>query len=136
MTTTGEGLMNLSCIYNLLLFQATSAGYIAGLRFFKPGEVRVADDNDFQTLKTLCSSAEGWREQYRKSETIVWTRATENSNFHMFKVRTVFKDVSAAVAYDVLHDPDYRKVWDKSMIEGYEICCINPNNDIGYFARE
>lgn len=53
-----------------------------------------------------------------------------------FKVRTVFKDIKAEVLYDVLHDPDYRKTWDHTMVEGYEICAINPNNDIGYYASK
>lgn len=53
-----------------------------------------------------------------------------------FKVRTVFKDIKPEVLYDVLHDPDYRKTWDHTMVEGYEICDINPNNDIGYYASK
>lgn len=45
-----------------------------------------------------------------------------------------FNDVSAATVFDVLNDPIYRKKWDFNMIEGYEICQISPNNDIGYYA--
>lgn len=54
----------------------------------------------------------------------------------IFKVRTVFKDIKPEVLYDVLHDPEYRKTWDHTMLEGYEICAINPNNDIGYYASK
>jgi len=51
-------------------------------------------------------------------------------------VRSEFIDIKAETLYDVLHDPEYRKTWDITMIEGYEICAINPNNDIGYYASK
>ncbi|KAK2140685.1 hypothetical protein LSH36_1279g00020 [Paralvinella palmiformis] len=51
-----------------------------------------------------------------------------------FQVKGHFKDVSAATVYDVLHDPIYRKLWDNNMLESYEVCCLNPMNDIGYYA--
>ena len=55
---------------------------------------------------------------------------------YIFQIRSILDDVSAETLYDVLHDPDYRKTWDHSMLEGYEICAINPNNDIGYYASK
>lgn len=54
----------------------------------------------------------------------------------VWQVRTTFTDVDSATLYDVLHDPDFRKTWDQTMLEGAEICAINPNNDIGYYASK
>lgn len=100
------------------------------------GEVRVAEDADFNRLKSLCDDTNGWKQEYNKNNTTVWTKINELSEFQMVKVRTVFKDIKPEVLYDVLHDPDYRKTWDHTMVEGYEICDINPNNDIGYYAMK
>ena len=47
----------------------------------------------------------------------------------------VLNDVSAATVFDVLNDPDYRKKWDFSMHNAFDICQISPNSDIGYYAR-
>ncbi|KAK3576084.1 hypothetical protein CHS0354_014088 [Potamilus streckersoni] len=104
------------------------------LSVVQAGEVRVAEDADFRKLKNLSDEHKEWKQEYSKNNTTVWTKNNDVSDFKMVKVRTVFDDVEAETLYDVLHDPDYRKTWDQSMLEGYEICALNPNNDIGYYA--
>ncbi len=54
----------------------------------------------------------------------------------LFQLNTIFPDVSAAVLYDVLHDPVYRSKWDHYMIEIKDIGHLNPNNSINYYARK
>ena len=50
------------------------------------GEVRVAEDKDFELLKVYLSRNDGWRLEYDKDETAVWTRPSEGSNFNMIRV--------------------------------------------------
>lgn len=52
----------------------------------------------------------------------------------LLKLHAVYKDVSPSLLFDVLMDPLYRKTWDVHMIESYDIGCLNPNNDVGYYA--
>ena len=54
----------------------------------------------------------------------------------MVKVHSVFADVTPETVFDVLHDPEYRKEWDEHMISSIEIGYLNPNNDVGYYARK
>lgn len=49
-------------------------------------------------------------------------------------MRSIFSDITAEVAYDVLQDTDFRKKWDKYMISTIPIGYINPNNDICYYS--
>merc|ERR1712180_503546 len=56
------------------------------------------------------------------------------SQFRMIRLKTVFSDVKPETLYDVLHDPDYRKTWDKHMLESKELGMLNPNNDLSYYA--
>lgn len=50
------------------------------------------------------------------------------------QVKAIFPNVDPDVLYDVLHDPEYRKVWDSHMVEQQDIGSLNPNNDLGYYA--
>lgn len=51
-----------------------------------------------------------------------------------FQMRSDFSDVPASVIYDVLHDSQYRSVWDKYMIDAKDIGTLNVNNDLCYYA--
>ncbi|CAF4963114.1 unnamed protein product [Rotaria socialis] len=42
--------------------------------------------------------------------------------------------ISAELLYDVIHDSAFRSTWDTAMLEGYEICSVLPNSDIGYYS--
>lgn len=97
---------------------------------------RIADDNDFETLKRLVDDNAGWNLELSKSETQVWTRSVDGCSFHMVKIHSIFHNISSDIVFDVLHDPDYRKDWDSHMIASEEIGCFNVNNDIGYYASE
>ena len=57
-------------------------------------------------------------------------------HFSSSQLKTTFKDVKASLLYDVLHDPGFRKNWDKFMLESREIGHLNPNNNISYYARK
>ena len=43
-------------------------------------------------------------------------------------------DVSMDTFFNVLMDPEYRKVWDKDMIEGFDFCRTGDSSSIGYYA--
>ena len=58
----------------------------------------------------------------------------ENTLGFCLQLKTVYPDVPASVLYDVLHDPDYRRTWDKFMMEAEEIGYLNPNNSVSYYA--
>jgi len=98
------------------------------------GEVRIAEDSDFALLKVLLTRGDGWTQEFSSGSTQVWTRPAENSHFRMIRLKTVFPDVSADTLYDVLHDPVYRKTWDKHMLSSCELGVLNPNNDLSYYA--
>lgn len=102
----------------------------------KLGEVRVAEDRDFEYIKQISENNQDWSISYEKNTTKVWTRKSDVSSFNMLKVKAEFNDVSASLVYNVIHDSEYRKTWDERMIDGHEICTVSPNSDIGYYASK
>ncbi|CAO1362642.1 unnamed protein product [Diamesa hyperborea] len=95
---------------------------------------RIAEDSDFESLKQLVFDMNGWGIEIDKSDTKVWSKPVDGCNFQMVKIHTILPDVTAETLYDVLHDPDYRKVWDSTMLASEEIGILNVNNDVGYYA--
>nr|XP_037277468.1 START domain-containing protein 10-like [Rhipicephalus microplus] len=100
------------------------------------GEVRIADDRDFERLKVLADKHDGWKVEYKKKDTTVWTKSTQQTEFKMIKLHTAYKDVSPPLLFDVVMDPLYRKKWDVYMLESRDIGSLNPNNDVGYYAGD
>ena len=54
--------------------------------------------------------------------------------FLFLQASTVFSDVLASTVFDVVHDTDFRREWDKDMIEMVDICKLCVNNSVGYYA--
>merc|ERR1711936_1277878 len=105
-----------------------------GRHIMNVGEVRIAEDSDFALLKILLSRGDGWELEHNSGSTMVWTRHADNSIFRMIRLKTTFTDITADTLYDVLHDPVYRKTWDKHMLCSRELGVLNPNNDISYYG--
>jgi len=102
------------------------AGYV--------GVVKIADDADYEWLRDQCQCHDGWRQDFSKNSTTVWTKSNDLSDFRLVKIRGAYDDITAAILYDVIHDPFYRKLWDPNILEGKEICRVNDTSDIGYYA--
>ncbi|MFH4976344.1 hypothetical protein AB6A40_003053 [Gnathostoma spinigerum] len=96
--------------------------------------VKILEDADFDYVRALCENDSGWRNVYDKKLIKVWTKNVNGSEFDMIKARTEWRDVDAAVLYDVLHDSSYRHTWDKYMVRDDDIGILNPNNDICYYS--
>lgn len=54
------------------------------------GEARVADDSDFETLRTLLSSDGGWTLEYEKDGVKVWAEDAAHGALRTVKVRITF----------------------------------------------
>jgi len=102
----------------------------------KVGEVFLPDDRDFEHFRTECVTDQGWTICYDKSSCRVATKKNSLSAFDVIRVQSEFSGVTADVLYDVIHDSQYRSTWDNAMLEGYEICTVSPNSDIGYYSMK
>jgi len=101
-----------------------------------PTEIKAAADEEFDHFVQLCESQDKWRVALDNPDCKVWDQPSETEAINMVKMWAVFTDVEPIVLYDVLHDPDYRSVWDDNMIEGTNIEVIDKFNDVGYYAAK
>ncbi|KAK6298873.1 hypothetical protein J4Q44_G00303830 [Coregonus suidteri] len=103
----------------------------------------IPDEAVFADFRSQALSTDNWYSKYDKNGMEVWvevapvTSSQGNKNVpkvHKIKCRMTIKDVSAATMYDVLHDGQYRKKWDPSMLESFDIARLSPNADMGYYS--
>ncbi|KAL0974147.1 hypothetical protein UPYG_G00216240 [Umbra pygmaea] len=102
----------------------------------------IPDEAVFADFRRQALSTDNWFSKYDKNGMEVWVEvspATSQANntgpkVHKIKCRMTIKDVSAATMYDVLHDSQYRKSWDPTMLESFDIARLSANADVGYYS--
>jgi len=97
----------------------------------------LATKRDFDDFRDICDSkSKDWKivlnDETRKIT--VLEERIPNSTINRIKMKAHMVNIPAAALYDVLHDSEYRKVWDMNMAEAYTIALLDPYNDIGYYA--
>eukprot|EP00758_Cryptobia_borreli_P008965 Tbor_TRINITY_DN5431_c1_g3::TRINITY_DN5431_c1_g3_i1::g.24773::m.24773 len=91
---------------------------------------------DFRRFRDFCLEEDNWANHYEMQGPYlrVQSRVDNDTKLTIFRVQREMPTTDPAVLYDQFHDADYRKTWDNNMLEGYNICKLNPHNDIGYYA--
>ena len=96
---------------------------------------------DFIKFKELAFSNDSeWKQVYKSGTTTTETHPQldfpeePKSNMKIIRVKHTMPNVKPIDLYNAMHDVPYRKVFDQHMIEGYNICQLDPRNDIGYYS--
>ncbi|VDN96495.1 unnamed protein product [Rodentolepis nana] len=101
------------------------------------GEVNIPSHQDFEYFVNLAKDENCWARSYTsKSKTLpisAFTRVIDGNDIKAVKVESIFSGVSAVDVYESLQDPEYRRTWDDAMKEGFRICYVSPNSEIGYY---
>jgi hypothetical protein len=99
------------------------------------GTYRLANDEDFDLFCAFIEETKSWRKMHydEKTKATVFTKESDNVAINIFKLTVPMPDVAPEVLYDVLHDHEYRKVWDDNMVEGIVIHQLDSCNEIGYY---
>lgn len=99
----------------------------------------LPDDAVFKDFKDQCSSMDNWVNKYDKHGMQVSIEVSPKNKgnvpkVHKIRCKMLIKDVSAATMYDVLHDGQYRKQWDPTMLDSYDIARLSDHADVGYYS--
>ncbi|KAM9850356.1 START domain containing 14 [Aulostomus maculatus] len=101
----------------------------------------LPDEAAFDDFRKQCFSTENWLNKYDSQGMQVWVEVPPSNKskhvapkVHKIKCKMMIKDVSAATMYDVLHDGQYRKKWDPTMLESFDIARLSANADVGYYS--
>lgn len=75
-----------------------------------------------------------WKLRLAENGVYTWDKKQDGEPMKLIKVFGVIPDVEPAMLYDVLHDAEYRKVWDERRLDGYRFCMLDAACEIGYYA--
>ena len=89
---------------------------------------------EFKKFKDQCVNDEGWNIAHKHKNCDVFIKKVENYSYNAIKVKTRFHDIEAETLYKVLHDHNYRKVWDTNMVEGKVIDMLKDDVELGYYS--
>ncbi|KAM3867028.1 START domain containing 14 [Diretmus argenteus] len=102
----------------------------------------LPDEAVFSDFRMQCLTMDNWFNKYDKNGMQVWVEIPPSASkgnknapkVHKIKCKMTINDVSAATMYDVLHDGQYRKKWDPTMLESFDIARLSANADVGYYS--
>lgn len=109
----------------------------------KGQKYRLMQLPDFISLRDLAESQDGkWTTVHKdKQKTLLVESRPEDlkpgeksTGLNIVRATVEWADIAPETLFNTLHDADYRKTWDKKMIDGYNICQLDPRNDIGYYS--
>ncbi|XP_034957964.1 START domain-containing protein 10-like [Zootoca vivipara] len=98
--------------------------------------VTLPNDATFERFKAECESQQGWLSWYEGSGMSIWEQVVPHADLAVYHIKGIshMAGVKAETAYDVLHDTEYRGMWDINLVETHEIARLTENADVSYYA--
>jgi len=99
-------------------------------------DYHLANDTDFDEFRGKCEDEVNWEVAWESKDVKVTRKRNTGAPIDPVRVRAVFPDLDPTILYDILHDHEYRAVWDESMIDGIVIQQLDDRNEIGYYSAK
>jgi hypothetical protein len=99
-------------------------------------QYHLATDKDFDDFRTKCEEEEGWELAFEDATSKVHRKRNTGAAIDPVRVKAHFANMNPETLYDILHDHEYRAVWDENMISGVVIQQLDDRNEIGYYSAK
>jgi len=101
-------------------------------------QYHLAKDKDFDEFRVKCEEETGWELVYEDTSngSKVQRKRNTGASIDPVRVRAHFSTLNPETLYDILHDHEYRTVWDENMIQGIVIQQLDDCNEVGYYSAK
>eukprot|EP01101_Sappina_pedata_P002194 TRINITY_DN1244_c0_g1_i1.p1 TRINITY_DN1244_c0_g1~~TRINITY_DN1244_c0_g1_i1.p1 ORF type:complete len:255 (-),score=105.90 TRINITY_DN1244_c0_g1_i1:156-827(-) len=97
---------------------------------------KLSADADFDDFRKKCEE-DGWDLAYDNGTTTkVFRKKGTGAPIDPVRVWADLPNIQPEILYDILHDHEYRTVWDENMISGVVIEQLDDRNEIGYYSAK